>query len=67
MGAFVWTADRYLVDWLWHEMPAMLYLILLTSVGTAVYVALLYFGARQTFDEVVNLVIRRKPPEEAKL
>jgi O-antigen/teichoic acid export membrane protein len=63
MGAFVWPADRYLVDWLWHEMPAMLHLILLTSVGAAVYVGLLYFGARQTFMEVVNLVIRRKPPE----
>jgi O-antigen/teichoic acid export membrane protein len=63
MGAFVWAADRYLVLWLWHDMPAMLHLILLSSVGVAVYVALLCFGARQTFDEVINLVIRRKPPE----
>ncbi len=65
MGAFVWAADRYLVLWLWHDMPAMLHLILLTSVGAAVYVGLLRFGARQTFDEVVNLVFRRKPPEYA--
>jgi O-antigen/teichoic acid export membrane protein len=63
MGAFVWAADRYLVLWLWHDMPAMLHLILLTTVGAAVYVGLLWFGARQTFMEVVNLVIRRKAPE----
>jgi O-antigen/teichoic acid export membrane protein len=63
MGAFVWPADRYLVDWLWHDMPAMLHLILLTTVGAAVYIGLLYFGARQTFMEVVNLVVRRKAPE----
>jgi O-antigen/teichoic acid export membrane protein len=63
MGAFVWSADRYLVLWLWHDMPALLHLILLTLVGAAVYVGLLRFGARQTFDEVINLVFRRKPPE----
>jgi hypothetical protein len=44
-------------------MPAMLHLILLTTVGAAVYIGLLYFGARQTFMEVVNLVVRRKAPE----
>jgi O-antigen/teichoic acid export membrane protein len=63
MGAFVWAADRYLVAWIWHDMPPLLHLILLTTVGAAVYVALLWFGARQTFMEVVNLVIRRKAPE----
>jgi O-antigen/teichoic acid export membrane protein len=63
MATAVWLADRYLVDWLWHDMPAMLHLILLTVVGAAMYVGLLRFGARQTFDEVINLVIRRNPPE----
>jgi O-antigen/teichoic acid export membrane protein len=63
MGAFVWAADHYLVLWIWHDMPAMLHLILLTSVGVAVYAGLLWFGARQTAMEVINLVIRRKPPE----
>jgi O-antigen/teichoic acid export membrane protein len=63
MASAVWLADRYLVLWIWHDMPALLHLILLTVVGAAIYGGLLYFGARQTFDEVVNLVIRRKPPE----
>jgi O-antigen/teichoic acid export membrane protein len=63
MAAAVWLADRYLVLWLWHDMPPMLHLILLTVVGAAMYCSLLYFGARTTFDEVINLVIRRKTPE----
>jgi O-antigen/teichoic acid export membrane protein len=63
MASSVWLADCYLVDWLWHDMPALLHLILLTGVGAAIYVGLLWFGARQTFNEVMNLVIRRKPPE----
>jgi O-antigen/teichoic acid export membrane protein len=63
MASSVWLADRYLVDWLWHDMPALLHLILLTVVGGAMYVGLLRFGARQTFDEVINLVFRRKSPE----
>lgn len=67
MGAVVWLADRYLAMWIWHEMPAMLHLALLTSVGGAIYAGLLWFGARQTFMEVVNLVIKRKPPEPATL
>jgi O-antigen/teichoic acid export membrane protein len=63
MAATVWLADRYIVDALWHNMPALLHLILLTTVGAAMYVGLLYFGARKTFMEVMNLVIRRKAPE----
>lgn len=65
MAAAVWLADRYLVDWLWHDMPSMLHLILLTTVGAAIYAGLLWFGARETFKEVLGLVIRRKPPEPA--
>lgn len=67
MGAFVWLADRYLIMWIWHDMPAILRLSLLVSVGASIYAGLLWFGARQTFMEVVNLVIKRKPPELAKL
>jgi O-antigen/teichoic acid export membrane protein len=63
MATAVWLADRYLVLWLWEDMPAALHLALLTGVGAAMYAGLLWFGARQTFMEVVNLVIRRKPPE----
>ncbi|MGL5838460.1 MAG: oligosaccharide flippase family protein [Sphingorhabdus sp.] len=63
MAATVWLADRYLVLWLWHDMPAPLHLALLTMVGAALYAGLLWFVARKTFMEVVNLVVRRKPPE----
>lgn len=67
MGAVVWVADRYLVMMIWREMPALLHLALLTSVGGAIYTGLLWFGARQTFLEVVNLVIKRKPPKPVTL
>jgi O-antigen/teichoic acid export membrane protein len=63
MASAVWLADRYLVLWIWRDMPAPLHLALLTIVGAAMYCGLLWFGARQTFMQVVNLVIRRKPPE----
>ena len=67
MGAVVWLADRYLVMWIWHEIPALLHLALLTSLGAAIYGALLWFGARGTFMEVVDLVVRRKAPKPATL
>ena len=67
MGAFVWLADRYLVMWIWQEMPAIVHLALIASVGAAIYAGLLWFGARQTFMEVVDLVIKRKPPEAVTL
>lgn len=60
MAAAVWLADRYLVVAIWHEMPAPLHLALLTVVGAAMYGGLLWFGARTTFMEVLNLVVRRK-------
>jgi O-antigen/teichoic acid export membrane protein len=66
MAAAVWLADRFLVPLIWHDMPALLHLTMLTVVGAAIYGGLLWFGARQTFMEVVNLVIRRKPPDAAK-
>jgi hypothetical protein len=63
MATAVWLADRYLVLWIWRDMPAPLHLALLTVVGAAMYCGLLWFGARQTFMQVINLVVRRKPPE----
>lgn len=63
MATAVWLADHFLVMWIWHEMPAPLHLALLTTVGALMYGGLLWFGARRTFLEVANLVIRRKPPE----
>lgn len=65
MAASVWLADRYLVLWIWHDMPALLHLVLLTLVGAGLYGGLLFFGARRTFDEVVNLVLRRRPPDQS--
>ncbi len=62
MGAGVWIADRFALPVLWPKVPPLAHLILLSGVGGIVYVVLLRFGARATFDEVVGLVIKRKPP-----
>lgn len=58
MAALVWGADQVL-----PELPTLLRLLLLVAVGGLSYAAMLWVGARETFMEVVNLVIRRKPPE----
>jgi hypothetical protein len=50
--------------YVWRDIPAPLHLAALTFSGALTYFALLYFGARATFDEVVGLVIRRKAPAE---
>jgi O-antigen/teichoic acid export membrane protein len=62
MAAAVWLADHYLILWVWRDMPPALHLALLSMVGATIYIGLLWFGARPTFMEVANLVIRRKPP-----
>ncbi|MEP7350650.1 MAG: lipopolysaccharide biosynthesis protein [Sphingorhabdus sp.] len=58
MGAVVWLVDRMLMP-----LPALPHLAILVATGGLAYTGLLWFGARQTFMEVVNLVIKRKPPE----
>lgn len=58
MAALVWGADQML-----PQMPTLLRLISLVAVGGLAYTAMLWVGARETFMEVVNLVVRRKPPE----
>jgi O-antigen/teichoic acid export membrane protein len=58
MAALVWGADQALPD-----LPSLLRLLLLVAVGGLSYAAMLWVGARETFMEVVNLVVRRKPPE----
>lgn len=63
MAALVWTADQLLLTRLWPDIPALVHLAALVVVGGLAYTALLWFGARQTFMEVVNLLVRRKPPE----
>ena len=50
---------------LWPDVPALLHLAALAATGGIVYTAMLWFGARATFMEVVNLLVKRKPPEPA--
>jgi O-antigen/teichoic acid export membrane protein len=63
MSAMVWATDRMLLTALWPQMPAPVHLAALTAVGGLAFASMMWFGARQTFMEVVNLVVRRKPPE----
>lgn len=58
MGAVVWLTDQIL-----QPLPAFVHLTILVAAGGLAYTGLLWFGARQTFMEVVNLVVKRKPPE----
>ena len=67
MAALVWGTDHLLLTQLWPDIPALLHLVALVAVGGLAYTALLWFGARQTFMEVVNLLVRRKPPEPVTL
>ncbi|MBL0923224.1 MAG: lipopolysaccharide biosynthesis protein [Sphingomonadaceae bacterium] len=62
MAGLVWAADRALLLKWWPDVPAPIHLAVLVAVGGLAYTTMLWFGARQTFMEVVNLVIRRKPP-----
>jgi O-antigen/teichoic acid export membrane protein len=62
MGLVVWSIDYVATHYVWATIPALARLAMLAVVGAATYVALLRFGARQTFDEVVGLVVLRKPP-----
>jgi O-antigen/teichoic acid export membrane protein len=63
MAALVWAANQLLLTQLWSDIPPLAHLAALVAVGGLAYTALLWFGARQTFMEVVNLLVRRKPPE----
>ena len=58
MGAVVWLVDRTL-----PPLSALPHLTMLVATGGLAYTGLLWFGARQIFMEVVNLVVKRKPPE----
>ncbi|MGB5076123.1 MAG: lipopolysaccharide biosynthesis protein [Sphingorhabdus sp.] len=63
MAALVWGVDRLLLARHWPDLSAFIHLLILATVGGAAYTAMLWFGARPTFMEVVHLVIKRKPPE----
>ena len=64
MAAMVWLFDRYLVEVVMPWLPPVAHLLLLAATGVAAYGALLWFGSRATAREVIDLVVRRKPPEE---
>jgi O-antigen/teichoic acid export membrane protein len=65
MGSIVWAFDAIMVNYFWQGMPALVRLVLLAIVGAGTYVGLLRFCARKTYDEVIALVVHRKPPEPA--
>ncbi len=62
MAALVWSIDHLMLMHMWPDMPPLLHLALLAASGGCFYVAMMWLGARATFMEVVNLVVRRKPP-----
>jgi O-antigen/teichoic acid export membrane protein len=61
MAATVWATDKALLAAFWPQVPALIHLAILGAVGGLSYVAMMWFGARQTFMEVINLLVRRKP------
>ena len=62
MGAMLWLIDHYIIGQYTPPLSAPVHLIALTAIGGISYIGMLYYGAKETFDEVVNLVIRRKAP-----
>ena len=62
MAVFVWAAGQVLTSSIWPGVPAVIHLAALVAIGGMAYATILWLGARQTFMEVINLVVRRKPP-----
>jgi len=63
MAALVWAVDTMFLVPIWPDVPAFFHLAVLAATGGLAYTAMLWFGARATFMEVVNLLVKRKPPE----
>jgi len=63
MAMAVHLADIHIVMAMWPEISSFARLPLLVAIGGAAYVAMLWFAARETFMEVINLIVKRKPPE----
>jgi O-antigen/teichoic acid export membrane protein len=64
MGAMLWLIDHYVLQIYTPHLSAPVHLLVLTAIGALSYVGMLWYGARETFIEVINLVVRRKPPEQ---
>tara|TARA_R110000787_G_scaffold117206_1_gene227756 strand:+ start:168 stop:1679 length:1512 start_codon:yes stop_codon:yes gene_type:complete len=62
-ASIVMAAIVYLVDQMLPEMIVYLRLALLVATGGLAYLGLLYILARPTLMEVIQLIVRRKPPE----
>ncbi|QJB70209.1 lipopolysaccharide biosynthesis protein [Parasphingorhabdus halotolerans] len=58
MAAVVYLADQFLPNMIAYKRLAVLVII-----GAAAYVGLLYILAKPTLMEVIQLIVRRKPPE----
>ncbi len=63
MAIIVHLCDIWLLLPLWPEIGSAPRLAILVAIGGISYVAMLWFTARETFREVLDLLIRRKPPE----
>ncbi len=59
MASFVWLVDRFAIQPSMPDIAPWLHLATLGALGATSYVAMLWFGARETFDEVVKLVVKR--------
>ena len=62
MAGLVSAFDRLLLAPLLPGLVPIIHLLLLAAAGALLYGALLWFGSRTTAMEVINLVVKRKPP-----
>jgi O-antigen/teichoic acid export membrane protein len=67
MAALLWLIDHYILRQFVPHLPAPMHLLTLTAIGAVSYVGMLWYGAQEIFIEVVNLVVKRKPPSIAEL
>ena len=65
MAVIVHFADVLIIAEATAAYHSAIRLLLLVTLGGGVYVAMLWFTARATFMEVVNLLVKRKAPETA--
>ena len=63
MAIAVHMVDTQIILAIWPQISSFLRLPILVATGGAVYVTMLWFTARPTFMEVVNLVVKRKSPK----
>lgn len=62
MAVAVHAVDVYVLLPVWPNLSSFIRLPILVAFGGVIYVMMLWFTARETFMEVVNLLVKRKPP-----